>query len=296
MPARPRRYFVDTADGFIHVQDCGESDAERVVAFVSITSFGGVLLDRVLPLLAGRGYRVLAFDLMGYGLSDKRRDTWLIPRFADNLAQAVALTGSVPGGYVFGHFAGLVGVEYAARRTRGLRGLVLDGTPLVDVERQRNFDPAALPAPIAWTEDGAHASCTASTQKYPWRLNRQTSYARPISPTWRWPASNRVRRRRITGSMPGHACGILMCRRWSCAPIRTGICLITRLGSTAYLTAVHAGFMACTPCMNSNGPTVPKSTLRRSTIFSRPCFRPGAKGPVATWQPARSLWSWSCIP
>ena len=157
MPARPRRYFVDTADGFIHVQDCGESDAERVVAFVSITSFGGVLLDRVLPLLAGRGYRVLAFDLMGYGLSDKRRDTWLIPRFADNLAQAVALTGSVPGGYVFGHFAGLVGVEYAARRTRGLRGLVLDGTPLVDVERQRNFDPAALPAPIAWTEDGAHA-------------------------------------------------------------------------------------------------------------------------------------------
>ena len=155
MTARPRRYFVDTADGYVHVQDCGEGD--RVIAFVSITSFGGVLLDGVLPRLAEKGYRALAFDLMGYGVSDKRRDTWLIADFADNLAEAVTLSGARPAGYVVGHFAALVGVEVAARLPQGLRGLVLDGAPLIDTERQRNFDPLALPAPIDWTEDGAHA-------------------------------------------------------------------------------------------------------------------------------------------
>lgn len=152
---RPRRYFVDTARGYVHVRDCGDGD--RVLAFVSITSFGGVLLDEVLPLLAARGYRVLAFDLMGYGLSDKRTQPWLIPDFTDNLGEAIDLTGAVPLGCIFGHFAGLVGVEYAARSPSALRGLVLDGTPLIDPDRQQSFTPEHQPPPIAWTEDGAHA-------------------------------------------------------------------------------------------------------------------------------------------
>jgi len=146
---------VDTARGFVHVQDCGTS--ERVLAFVTITSFGGVLLDRVLPLLAQRGYRALALDLMGYGLSDKRTDDWSVADFADNVLDAIALTRTTPGGYVFGHFSGLIGLEVGARRPAGLRGLVLDGTPLIDAQKQQGFVAADLPPPTDWTEDGAHA-------------------------------------------------------------------------------------------------------------------------------------------
>jgi pimeloyl-ACP methyl ester carboxylesterase len=131
---RPRRYFVDTAQGFVHVQDCGTG--ERVLVFLSITSFGGVLLDQVLPALARRGYRALAIDLMGYGLSDKRQHDWSIAEFADNVLDAVTLAGVIPVGYVSGHFAGLVGLEIAARAPAGLRAAVLDGLPFLEPDKR----------------------------------------------------------------------------------------------------------------------------------------------------------------
>ncbi len=152
---RPRRFFVDTAEGFVHVQDCGTGD--RVLAFLSITSFGGVLLDRALGLLAQRGYRALAFDLMGYGLSDKRRHAWSIAEFADNILQAVGLVGVTPGGYISGHFAGLVGLEIAARAPAGMRAVVLDGVPLLPPEKRVAEQDFVPPPPVAWSEDGAHA-------------------------------------------------------------------------------------------------------------------------------------------
>jgi len=154
--ARPRRYFVDTSKGFVHVQDCGAG--ERVVVFVTITSFGGVLLDQVLPLMAAKGYRALAVDLMGYGLSDKRATPWMIEDFADNILEAARLAGVTPTGYVFGHFSGLAGLEIAARAPAGLRGIVLDGTPLIDEALQAAHKPGDGPAPLAWTEDGAHGA------------------------------------------------------------------------------------------------------------------------------------------
>ena len=154
--ARTRRYFVDTSKGYVHVQDCGQGD--RVVVFVTVTSFGGVLLDNVLPQMAAKGYRAMSVDLMGYGLSDKRSSPWMIEDFADNIVEALSLAGATPGGYVFGHFSGLAGVEIAARAPAGLKGVVLDGTPLIDAEVQSDYKPGDGPKPTPWTEDGAHAA------------------------------------------------------------------------------------------------------------------------------------------
>jgi pimeloyl-ACP methyl ester carboxylesterase len=154
---RPRRYFVDTWRGYIHVQDCGES--ERVVAPVTITSFGGVIMDNALPHFARRGYRALAIDMMGYGLSDKKSVPWTMEEFADNIEEAVTMAvGRMPDLLVFGHFSGLIGIEIAARGPAGLKGLVIDGTPLITEEAQRAYK-AGQPAPpaIEWKEDGSHA-------------------------------------------------------------------------------------------------------------------------------------------
>jgi pimeloyl-ACP methyl ester carboxylesterase len=152
---RPRRYFVDTAQGFVHVQDCGTGD--RVLVLLSITSFGGVLLDGVLPGLARLGYRALALDLMGYGLSDTRQHDWSIEEFADNILEAVAIAGVVPGGYISGHFAGLVGLEIAARAPAGMRAAVLDGLPFLDPQLRIAAEKFQPPPPVEWAEDGAHA-------------------------------------------------------------------------------------------------------------------------------------------
>ena len=130
---------------------------ERVLVFLSITSFGGVLLDGVLPRLAQRGYRALALDLMGYGLSDKRRHNWSIDEFADNVLEAVSLVGVVPTFYVSGHFAGLVGLEIAARAPAGMRAAVLDGLPFLDPKARVAPEDFLPPPPVVWSEDGAHA-------------------------------------------------------------------------------------------------------------------------------------------
>jgi pimeloyl-ACP methyl ester carboxylesterase len=176
---RPRRYFVDTAQGFVHVQDCGTG--ERVLVFLSITSFGGVLLDQVLPALARRGYRALAIDLMGYGLSDKRQHDWSIAEFADNVLDAVTLAGVIPVGYVSGHFAGLVGLEIAARAPAGLRAAVLDGLPFLEPDKRVTPESFQPPPPTGWHEDGAHA---VTFWKRAWSLLQQLNpdMALPVQP------------------------------------------------------------------------------------------------------------------
>jgi pimeloyl-ACP methyl ester carboxylesterase len=154
---RPRRYFVDTSRGYIHVQDCGAGD--KVIGLVTITSFGGVILDHALPLFAQRGYRAVAFDMMGYGLSDKKSAPWTMEEFADNIEEAARMAiGRTPDVFVFGHFSGLIGIEIAARNPAGLKGLVIDGTPLIAKEQQDAYKPGvAPPPPIEWKEDGSHA-------------------------------------------------------------------------------------------------------------------------------------------
>lgn len=152
---RATRRYVATDRGDIHLAEAGQGHNSLVL--LSITSFGGVLLDQALPLLAARGYHVYALDLMGYGRSDRRTDVWRVEDFADNIEQALDRLEVVPRGLVCGHFSSWTGIEIAARGQAGLRGLVLDGTPIIPIAtREANkLKPPAPPAP--WTEDGAHA-------------------------------------------------------------------------------------------------------------------------------------------
>ncbi|WP_373987309.1 alpha/beta fold hydrolase [Duganella sp. BuS-21] len=154
LPKMSRRY-VETDRGDIHLAEAGAGD--NTLVMLSITSFGGVLLDQALPQLAARGYRVLALDLMGYGRSDRRTDVWRVEDFADNIVQALERLEVTPRGLVCGHFSGWTGIEIASRGHPGLQGLVLDGTPIIArATREANkLKPPAPPAP--WTEDGAHA-------------------------------------------------------------------------------------------------------------------------------------------
>ncbi len=156
MTAKIRKHYVETDRGLIHVQEAGTGP--KTLAFINITSWGSVLMDTALPLFADRGYRVLYLDIMGYGRSDKRDDgPWFIESFTDNMEQALAGADAKPVGIVAGHMAGLIGIEFGCRAAPGLKGLVIEGTPIHPPEmREANRTKPPAP-PTVWSEDGAHA-------------------------------------------------------------------------------------------------------------------------------------------
>lgn len=154
-PEKIRKSYVETSRGLVHLQECGSGP--RSIALTTITSFGTALLDVALPLLAERGYHALAFDLMGYGRSDKRDGHWLIKDFADNLEEAFASRGVAPQAMVFGHFSAWTGAEIASRHPAHLKALLLDGTPYFTADRRAALKAQGLQPPIEWDVAGSHA-------------------------------------------------------------------------------------------------------------------------------------------
>lgn len=177
-PQRLRKHYLDTSRGLVHVQEAGDPAAPLLV-IITPTSFSSPLLGGLLLDLAGRGWRALASDLMGYGRSDKRQGHWRVEDFADNQIEAIAQLGVPPVGLVCGHFACWTGIEIAARRAwPGLRGLVLDGCPRYTPEQRAQAQADGPPPPQPWTEDGLHAR--AYWDKV-WRILHKLTPERPLA-------------------------------------------------------------------------------------------------------------------
>ena len=152
-----RKHYVETSRGLVHAQEAGSGPT---LVLVTLTSFAPPLLDRVLPGLAGHGWRALSLDLMGYGRSDKRSVPWRVEDFADNLLEAIAACSAEPVGLVCGHFSCWTGIEIASRGAAALpalRGLVLDGTPRYTPEQRATMQAEGPPPPQPWDERGSHA-------------------------------------------------------------------------------------------------------------------------------------------
>jgi len=105
--------FVDAAGTRTFIQEAGPGDGPAVVL---VHGFGGLTYTwrHTLPALAAAGYRVLALDLKGFGLSEKRFDLdYSHPSQADFVAEVMtaagieraALVGHSMGGSVIAHFA-----------------------------------------------------------------------------------------------------------------------------------------------------------------------------------------------
>ncbi|MDX2221714.1 MAG: alpha/beta hydrolase [Rhodospirillaceae bacterium] len=151
-PPAVRKGYVPTSRGEIHYRTVGAG--ARHVVFLACVSTGGLGFHDVLPLMAARGYRAVAIDIMGYGRSDRMSGEWLMGDFADNLAEAMRALDVRPTRLVAGHFSALVAIELAARGTAGIERLVLDGAYIASAEaraRQATRAPAT-----AWHEDGRH--------------------------------------------------------------------------------------------------------------------------------------------
>lgn len=153
MPNRITRLLVETPQGQVHVRALGLG--QPVILLHWTPGSGRQYLD-VMPELAARGYRVIAPDHMGFGLSDARSRAWSVDDFAQNIADVMTSMGLAGAHVVGGHFSSEVAVALALRHPARVTSLVLDGSPVWSREMRAKVLANARPESPQWSENGDH--------------------------------------------------------------------------------------------------------------------------------------------
>ncbi|MCP5471224.1 MAG: alpha/beta hydrolase [Sinobacteraceae bacterium] len=126
------RGYADTPLGQVHYQDVGDGPASASPAIVLLhqVPWFHVYYNRVQAELAARGYRSIAIDTPGYGLSARLNQE---PAIADYAAAIDAVMGHLRlrRAAVAGHHTGSsIGVELARTYPQRVQCLMLHGVPL----------------------------------------------------------------------------------------------------------------------------------------------------------------------
>lgn len=147
-----RRRYVDGLWGQVHLREWGFG---RPLLLLHQTPWSGVQFHRLAPLLAQTGWRVIAPDTPGYGLSDRPSAPPAIGDYAENIA-VVFESLDVQDAVIAGHHTGaLIAAAFAAARPDRTSGLILDNPPFYTAEEraQRLALPHHAQAP---EEGGGH--------------------------------------------------------------------------------------------------------------------------------------------
>jgi pimeloyl-ACP methyl ester carboxylesterase len=128
-----RKAYVTTAAGQLHFRECGQG---QPLVLLQILPFGSVMFEPVMPIWAELGYRAIAFDLMGYGRSDRRTGEWQVADHTATVIEALGQIGVEPTFLLGGHFGALVAADLALRLGPRVSRLVLDGVPAWDAEER----------------------------------------------------------------------------------------------------------------------------------------------------------------
>lgn len=121
-----RRRYVDGLWGQVHLREWGFG---RSLFLLHQTPWSGVQFLRLAPLLAQTGWRVIAPDTPGYGLSDRPSAPPAIGDYAENMA-VVFDSLDVQDAVIAGHHTGaLIAAAFAAARPDRTSGLILDNPP-----------------------------------------------------------------------------------------------------------------------------------------------------------------------
>lgn len=139
MAAREKRGYVETPEGLIHYREMGSGP---VLLLLHQTPSNSEQYSASLPLLAARGYRVVAMDTPGFGMSDRPAAT---PSHMKEYAARVVqlLDGlAIDKAHIFGHHTGCtIALEVAASYPGRVGKLVFFGfLALRDDERDYWLD------------------------------------------------------------------------------------------------------------------------------------------------------------
>ncbi|WP_292051134.1 MULTISPECIES: alpha/beta fold hydrolase [unclassified Brevundimonas] len=147
-----RRTYVNGLWGQVHIREWGEGPP---LVLLHQTPWNGIQFHKLAPLLAAAGWRVIAPDTPGYGLSEPSPSPPDIEDYAANLEvtlHALGIDRAIIGGH---HTGALIASAFAALSPAMVRGLVLHNPPLYSASEreQRQSMPHRAFAPV---EGGSH--------------------------------------------------------------------------------------------------------------------------------------------
>jgi pimeloyl-ACP methyl ester carboxylesterase len=149
--------YAQTPMGQVSYRDIGPRDAKVPLLLIHQAWMSMVEFAQIQDALAALGYRSIAVDTPGYGMSDPAPMGTTIPQLADNLVPVLDDL-HISKVIVVGHHTGsLIAVAFAARHPGRVTALVLHGNPA--------FTPAEAQAALAQPDydrtpkaDGSHLS------------------------------------------------------------------------------------------------------------------------------------------
>ena len=161
MKPATRGYF--TADfgadefGQIHFRETGPAIAAggRPLILLHQSPLSSTQFDAVLPGLAARGFRALALDLPGFGMSDAAPEPPALRHFTAILPCALEHLGVSQAAIVGHHTGAVVAAEFAAAYPEKVSRLVLNGFPML-TQAERDHFASFYFGPKNPQADGAH--------------------------------------------------------------------------------------------------------------------------------------------
>jgi pimeloyl-ACP methyl ester carboxylesterase len=151
---RIRCGYADGPHGQVHYRELG---AGTPLVLMHWAPSSGRQVEHFMPLFAARGFRVLAFDIPGYGRSHKDTAGWSCAQMAAEIATALDDLGGVAQGFVVGgHLSAAVAAELAIAQPDRWPRIVLDGSPTLTPAQMAQLMSAFAGLSPAWSADGAH--------------------------------------------------------------------------------------------------------------------------------------------
>jgi pimeloyl-ACP methyl ester carboxylesterase len=152
---RVTKAYADTPFGQIHYRVDGPADGAPVL-LLHWTPLSGRMYAPHLPLLAERGFRAIAPDLLGYGRSDPRPEIWSMAHWAESLVALMDALGLGVASVLGGHSGASVAAELAIGWPQRVRRLILDGCALPTPELRAAFAGMSAQTRPQVAPDGAH--------------------------------------------------------------------------------------------------------------------------------------------
>lgn len=147
-----KKGYVDGPFGQIHYRETGNGP---MLFLLHQSPLSGAMFSPVMPLLARCGFRAIAIDTPGYGMSDGPATPASVEALSDAIVAATTALSTGPF-FLLGHHTGAVlATNIAARKSAPVDRLVLNGVPILTPE-ERDFYASFEFGPIEFSADGSH--------------------------------------------------------------------------------------------------------------------------------------------
>jgi pimeloyl-ACP methyl ester carboxylesterase len=153
-----RRGYVDGPEGQIHYRSQGEGPP---VLLVHQAPWASIQYRHVLPRLAETGFRAIALDLPGHGMSDPPRHP-RIEAYAESIAALLRALEAAPAAVIGHRGGGLAAGRLAATHPELVAALVLDNAPFFTAD-ERSARIGRFPDRQDIASDGRHF-----TERWAW--------------------------------------------------------------------------------------------------------------------------------